>query len=319
MKILSVENLSRSFGGIKANDDISFNVDQGSILGIIGPNGAGKSTLFDLITGYTKADTGKVEFFEKNIFGLSPDKISNLGVGRTFQKLKPFADQTLLENVMIGSFVKEQNIKKARDRALEIIDFVDLIEKRHHFAKELSTGQRKRLEMARAMAIEPKLLLMDEVTGGVDQKTIPGLVELIKKLKETGVTIITIEHNINIIMEISDNVLALDQGKSIAFGTPKEIQKNKEVISLNLINRKIEKEERQSWALGIENKRRASLNLEIFSSYKAMEDFNDAKETQDDEKEFDIDLDNDYLLNEGTQILSDYTIHNHNSYLSKAA
>ncbi len=230
MIILSVENLSRSFGGIKANDDISFNVDQGSILGIIGPNGAGKSTLFDLITGYTKADTGKVNFFEKNIFGLSPDKISNLGVGRTFQKLKPFADQTLLENVMIGAFVKEQNIKKARDRALEIIDFVDLIEKRHHFAKELSTGQRKRLEMARAMAIEPKLLLMDEVTGGVDQKTIPGLVELIKKLKKTGVTIITIEHNINIIMEISDNVLALDQGKRIAFGPPKEIQKNKEVI-----------------------------------------------------------------------------------------
>ncbi len=230
MKILSVENLSRSFGGIKANDNISFNVNEGSILGIIGPNGAGKSTLFDLITGYTKADSGKVEFFEKSIFGLSPDKISNLGVGRTFQKLKPFADQTLLENVMIGAFVKEQNIKKARDKALEIIDFVNLIEKRHHFAKELSTGQRKRLEMARAMAIDPKLLLMDEVTGGVDQKTIPGLVELIKKLKKTGVTIITIEHNINIIMEISDNVLALDQGKSIAFGSPKEIQKNKEVI-----------------------------------------------------------------------------------------
>ena len=230
MKILSVENLSRSFGGIKANDNISFEVEQGSILGIIGPNGAGKSTLFDLITGYTKADNGKVKFFEKNIFGLSPDKISNLGVGRTFQKLKPFADQTLLENVMIGAFVKEQNIKKARDKALEIIDFVDLIEKRHHFAKELSTGQRKRLELARAMAIEPKLLLMDEVTGGVDQKTIPGLVDLIKKLKKTGVTIITIEHNINIIMEISDNVLALDQGKSIAFGPPREIQKNKQVI-----------------------------------------------------------------------------------------
>jgi len=230
MKILSVENLSRSFGGIKANDNISFELDEGNILGIIGPNGAGKSTLFDLITGYTKADTGKVKFFEKNIFGLSPDKISNLGVGRTFQKLKPFADQTLLENVMIGAFVKEKNIKKARDRALEIIDFVDLLEKRHHFAKELSTGQRKRLEMARAMAIEPKLLLMDEVTGGVDQKTIPGLVDLIKKLKKTGVTIITIEHNINIIMEISDHVLALDQGKNIAFGPPREIQKNKQVI-----------------------------------------------------------------------------------------
>ena len=234
MKILTVENLSKSFGGIHANKDISFDVEEGSILGVIGPNGAGKSTLFDLITGFTKPDTGKVKFFEKNIFGISPDKISNLGVGRTFQKLKPFADQTLLENVMIGAFVKEKDIKRARDRALEIIDFVDLIEKRHHFAKELSTGQRKRLEMARAMAIDPKLLLMDEVTGGVDQKTIPGLVELIKKLKKTGVTIITIEHNINIIMEISDNVLALDQGKRIAFGEPKEIQNNKQVIDAYL-------------------------------------------------------------------------------------
>ena len=234
MKILTVENLSKSFGGIHANRDISFDVEERSILGVIGPNGAGKSTLFDLITGFTKADTGKVKFFDKDIFGISPDKISNLGVGRTFQKLKPFADQTLLENVMIGAFVKEKDIKRARDRALEIIDFVDLIEKRHHFAKELSTGQRKRLEMARAMAIDPKLLLMDEVTGGVDQKTIPGLVELVKKLKKTGVTIITIEHNINIIMEISDNVLALDQGKRIAFGEPKEIQNNKQVIDAYL-------------------------------------------------------------------------------------
>ena len=234
MKILTVENLTKSFGGIHANRDISFEVEEGSILGVIGPNGAGKSTLFDLITGFTKADTGKVKFFDKDIFGISPDKISNLGVGRTFQKLKPFADQTLLENVMIGAFVKEKDIKRARDRALEIIDFVDLIEKRHHFAKELSTGQRKRLEMARAMAIDPKLLLMDEVTGGVDQKTIPGLVELVKKLKKTGVTIITIEHNINIIMEISDNVLALDQGKRIAFGEPKEIQNNKQVIDAYL-------------------------------------------------------------------------------------
>ena len=124
MKILSVENLSRSFGGIKANNNISFEVEEGSILGVIGPNGAGKSTLFDLITGYTKADIGRVKFFEKDVSGLSPDKISSLGIGRTFQKLKPFADQTLLENVMIGSFVKEGNIKKARDKALEIIEKV---------------------------------------------------------------------------------------------------------------------------------------------------------------------------------------------------
>ncbi len=234
MSILSVENLSRSFGGIHANQNISFEVNAGEILGIIGPNGAGKSTLFDLLTGYTSADSGEVKFDNQPILGLSPDRIANLGIGRTFQKLKPFADMTLLENVMIGSFVKEANIRKARDQALEIIDFVDLIEKRHHFARELSTGQRKRLELARAMSIQPKLLLMDEVTGGVDQKTIPGLVELIKKLRASGVTIITIEHNINIIMDISDEILALDQGQRIAFGKAAEIQNNQKVIDAYL-------------------------------------------------------------------------------------
>ena len=234
MKILTVANLSKSFGGINANKDISFQVNQGEILGVIGPNGAGKSTLFDLLTGYTKPDSGKIIYKDKNIFSLRPDVISNLGIGRTFQKLKPFSDQTLLENVMIGAFAKENNIKKARDKALEIIEFVDLIEKRHHYARELSTGQRKRLELARAMAIKPDLLLMDEVTGGVDQKTIPGLIQLLKKLKKTGVTIITIEHNINIIMEISDNILALDQGEKIAYGKAKEIQNNKKVIDAYL-------------------------------------------------------------------------------------
>ena len=234
MSILKVENLSKSFGGIHANQDISFEVQPGEILGVIGPNGAGKSTLFDLITGFTKPDKGSVIFQDQNIFGLRPDKISNLGVGRTFQKLKPFADQTLLENVMIGAFSKESNQKVARDKALEIIEFVQLLEKRHHYAKELSTGQRKRLELARALATDPKLLLMDEVTGGVDQKTIPGLVELVKKLRDRGVTVITIEHNINIIMDISNHVLALDQGKKIAFGQPKEIQNNQKVIDAYL-------------------------------------------------------------------------------------
>ena len=122
MSILKVENLSKSFGGIHANQDISFEVQAGEILGVIGPNGAGKSTLFDLITGFTKPDKGSVIFQDQNIFGLLPDKISNLGVGRTFQKLKPFADQTLLENVMIGAFSKESNQKVARDKALEIIE-----------------------------------------------------------------------------------------------------------------------------------------------------------------------------------------------------
>ena len=213
--LLKVENLSRSFGGIHANSDITFDVNEGEILGVIGPNGAGKSTLFDLITGFTKSDKGQVLLREKNITNIRPDLICRMGVGRTFQKLKPFADQTLLENVIVGALVKEKNLKVARDKALEIIDFVDLIEKRHHYAKELSTGQRKRLELARALATDPKLLLMDEVTGGVDQRTIPGLVELVLKLKKNGITVVTIEHNMKIIMDISDRILALNQGKEL--------------------------------------------------------------------------------------------------------
>ncbi len=234
MTILKVENLSKAFGGIHANEDISFEIQAGEILGIIGPNGAGKSTLFDLITGFTRPDSGSVVFDGREIFGQRPDVISRLGVGRTFQKLKPFADLTLLENVMIGAFAHEPDIRHARDKALEILEFVDLLEKRHHFARELSTGQRKRLELARAMAIEPRLLLMDEVTGGVDQKTIPGLVALIKKMRDAGVTIATIEHNINIIMDVSDHILALDQGRRIAFGPPREIQNDQLVIDAYL-------------------------------------------------------------------------------------
>ena len=228
--ILEVNNLSKSFGGIRANSNITFEVKKGEILGIIGPNGAGKSTLFDLITGYTKPDSGSVIFNEQYINNMKPHLISKLGIGRTFQKLKPFHDQTLLENVIVGALATGLSLEEAKIRSLEIIDIVDLIEKRHHFARELSTGQLKRLELARAMATNPNLLMIDEVTGGVDQKTVPGLIEVIKKLNNLGVTIITIEHNMRVIMSLSNRILALDRGKKIAFDGPKEIQKNEKVI-----------------------------------------------------------------------------------------
>ena len=232
--ILEVKNLSKSFGGIHANSNITFEVKKGEILGIIGPNGAGKSTLFDLITGYTKPDSGSVIFNEQFINNKKPHLISKLGIGRTFQKLKPFHDQTLLENVIVGALSTGLSLENSKLRALEIIDLVDLIEKRHHFAKELSTGQLKRLELARAMATNPNLLMIDEVTGGVDQKTVPGLIDVIKKLNNLGVTIITIEHNMRVIMSLSNRILALDRGKKIAFGCPNEIQKNKKVIDAYL-------------------------------------------------------------------------------------
>ena len=233
-KILEVKNISKSFGGIHANTNISFEVNSGEILGIIGPNGAGKSTLFDLITGYTKLDKGEVIFNNKIITRQSPHSIARLGIGRTFQKLKPFHDQTLLENVIVGVLSTGVSLTNAKNKALEIIDLVDLLEKRNHFAKELSTGQLKRLEMARAMATNPKILMIDEVTGGVDQRTIPSLIEIIKKLNQLGVTIITIEHNMRIIMSLSDRILALDRGQKIAFDIPENIKKNKKVLDAYL-------------------------------------------------------------------------------------
>ncbi len=233
-ELLKVVGLSKRFGGVKANEDISFDARKGEILGIIGPNGAGKSTLFDLLTGYQEPDSGTVVLNGHTITGMRPDRISRMGVGRTFQKLKPFPDLTLIENVMVGALARTSNIREARDQALEAIAFVDLLAKRHSFARELSTGQRKRLELARALATGPRLLLLDEVTGGVDQKTIPGLIDLVQALRGRGITILTIEHNMQVVMEVSDRILALQFGKRIAFGLPDAVRSDPHVVDAYL-------------------------------------------------------------------------------------
>ena len=232
--LLDVKGLTKRFGGVIANNDITFDVKEGEILGIIGPNGAGKSTLFDLITNFQTPDSGRVFFDGHEITGLRPDRISVRGIGRTFQKLKPFSDLTVTENVMVGALAKTSRMKDARDAALEALSFVDLLEKRHHFARELSTGQRKRLELARALATQPRLILMDEVTGGVDQRTIPGLVELVLELKRRGTTIVTIEHNMQVMMQISDRILALFSGRRIAFGLPADVREDAAVVDAYL-------------------------------------------------------------------------------------
>ncbi len=233
-ELLKVDGLSKRYGGVTANEGISFDARRGEILGIIGPNGAGKSTLFDLLTGFQKPDAGTVVLDGRNITGMRPDRISRMGVGRTFQKLKPFPDLTLIENVMVGALARTSHVREARDQALEAIAFVDLLAKRHSFARELSTGQRKRLELARALAIGPRLLLMDEVTGGVDQKTIPGLIELVQAMRDRGITILTIEHNMQVVMEVSDRILALQFGKRIAFGPPETVRNDPHVVDAYL-------------------------------------------------------------------------------------
>ncbi len=228
--MLEVTNLTKHFGGLVANDDISFGVAEGEILGLIGPNGAGKSTLFELITGYQKPDSGDVRFEGRSLLGLRADQINRLGIARTFQKLKPFEKMTVEENVMVGVMQHTANMSEARDHALTMLSFVGLLEKRRAHAGTLSTGQRKRLELARAMATRPRLLLLDEVTGGVDQRSIPDLIALIERLRGVGVTLIVIEHNMQVLMSLADWVVALHLGAKIAQGTPAQIQADPRVI-----------------------------------------------------------------------------------------
>ena len=230
MTMLEVRGLSKHFGGLVANDDISFNVEQGQIVGLIGPNGAGKSTLFDLLTGFYVADSGEVRYQGRSLRGLRPDQINRIGIGRTFQKLKPFHGMSVEENVMVGVLQHTGNLHDARAQALEALYFVGLLEKRRAGAHMLSTGQRKRLELARAMATQPRLLLMDEVTGGVDQRSLPGLIELVNRLKQQGMTMIIIEHNMQVLMSLADRIVALHLGRKIAEGAPEAIQNDRNVI-----------------------------------------------------------------------------------------
>jgi len=234
MSLLTVSDVTKSFGGVVANRRISFSVAAGELVGVIGPNGAGKSTLFDLITGFQRPDAGRVTFDGRDITALRPDRISHLGIARTFQKLRPFAGMTAIENVMIGAFHDTSDVGTARVAAQRALEAVGLGDRAHAHARGLSTGQRKRLELARALATRPRLLLLDEVTGGVDQATVPGLIRLVRELHETGLALVVIEHNMRVIMEISQRVVALQLGEVIADGRPAEIVRDRRVIDAYL-------------------------------------------------------------------------------------
>jgi branched-chain amino acid transport system ATP-binding protein len=234
MSLLTVSDVTKSFGGVVANRRVSFSVVPGELAGVIGPNGAGKSTLFDLITGFQRPDAGRVTFDGHDITALRPDRISHLGIARTFQKLRPFAGMTAIENVMIGAFHDTSDVGTARVAAQRALEAVGLGDRARAHARGLSTGQRKRLELARALATRPRLLLLDEVTGGVDQATVPGLIRLVRELHETGLALIVIEHNMRVIMEISQRVVALQLGEVIADGRPAEIVRDRRVIDAYL-------------------------------------------------------------------------------------
>jgi branched-chain amino acid transport system ATP-binding protein len=234
VSLLRVAGLTKRFGGVVANRDISFAVRSGELVGVIGPNGAGKSTLFDVITGFSRADSGTVEIDGRDATRLRPDQICDLGVGRTFQKLKPFHGMTALENVMIGAFRRTSDVGAARRAAQEALERVGLGDRAAANARGLSTGQRKRLELARALATGPRLLLLDEVTGGVDPGAIPGLVALVRDLHASGMALVVIEHNMRVIMDLAQRVLALQLGEVIADGPPAEIMRDHRVIDAYL-------------------------------------------------------------------------------------
>ena len=234
MALLVLEGVTKRFGGLVANHNIRFTVQQGEILGLIGPNGAGKSTLFDVITGYYRPEAGEIRFDGQPLVGHRPDQINRLGIARTFQKLRPFHGMTVLENVMVGVMQHEPDPAAARREALRYLEIVELADKGDSYARNLSIGERKRLEMARAMATRPRLLLLDEVTGGVDQKTIPSLLRLIARLREQGLTLVVIEHNMRVIMSISDRIVALHLGAVIADGSPSQVGQDARVIEAYL-------------------------------------------------------------------------------------
>jgi branched-chain amino acid transport system ATP-binding protein len=234
MSLLSVRGITKRFGGVVANRDISFEVAPGELVGVIGPNGAGKSTLFEIVTGFQRPDAGEVELDASRLTGLSPDRVCRLGVARTFQKLRPFHGMTVLENVLAGALTRTRDVREGRRQAAEIVERVGLGDKRDAFARTLSTGQRKRLELARALATRPRLLLLDEVTAGVDQRSIPGLVRLVQDLHRSGLTLLVIEHNMRVITAVAQRILALYLGELIADGPTEQVTRDRRVVEAYL-------------------------------------------------------------------------------------
>ncbi|MDI6763153.1 MAG: ABC transporter ATP-binding protein [Thermodesulfobacteriota bacterium] len=234
MPLLELKGVNKSFGGLKAVSQVSMNLEEGEILGIIGPNGAGKTTLFNTITGFLKVDSGEVRFDGDNIVDLKPHQICQRGMVRTFQLVKPFLQMTVLENVVVAALNRTKSIKEAREKALQTIEFVGLKEKKNTLASGLTLGHRKRLELARTLATEPKLLLLDEVMAGLNPTEVDELIRLLREVNQRRITILLIEHVMRGLMALSKRVVVLNYGEKIAEGVPGEIVKDRQVIEAYL-------------------------------------------------------------------------------------
>lgn len=253
MSVLKVSNLSKSFGGIKAVTDVSMNVEKGEIIGLIGPNGAGKTTFFNLLTGIYTPTTGEIEYnLNTNVSSkdFKPHKMTHFGIARTFQNIRLFQNMTVLENVLIGfhnglkdsiasSFFRLPSYYKTEEetyeKAIKLLDKFNLLDKKDAFSRNLSYGDQRRLEIARALAANPKLLLLDEPAAGMNPKETHELTELIKWIREAfDLTIILIEHDMSLVMNICERLFVFNYGNLIASGVPEDIQKDESVIKAYL-------------------------------------------------------------------------------------
>jgi branched-chain amino acid transport system ATP-binding protein len=234
VSLLDVKRVSMFFGGLAAVSDVSFDIKKGEILGLIGPNGAGKTTVFNVVNGFYKPTKGEIFFKDRKISGLKPHQICKLGIARTFQVVKPLQRMSVLDNVVASAFLRAKSKAQAEEIAMETIRFTGLFDDGNVISKGLPLGKRKKLEIARALATQPELLLLDESFAGLNPAELDESIEIIKKIKERGVTIMIIEHHMKVIMSISDRIVVLNYGEKIAGGSALEIANNPLVVEAYL-------------------------------------------------------------------------------------
>jgi len=234
MAILELQRIHKRFGGLVAVDDFDMAAEDGEIVGLIGPNGAGKTTVFNTVAGFYQPDSGRVLFQGRDLTGLKPYQICALGIARTFQVTRPFADITVFENVMVGAYGRASSTREARRKTLEVLQSVDFGDRQDVLAHELTTADHKRLELARALATEPKLLLLDEPMAGLNPTEKNHLLELLRNIRDRGVTLFVVEHDMKAVMSLCERITVMDRGKKLLEGSPEVVAHDPKAISAYL-------------------------------------------------------------------------------------